>query len=514
MRRIILSTSIILLVAFCLSVAARGQVRLIPGGHLQSDHDRAPNGFVILGDVTYGELGDSRIELSGRGFRLHGSADTSGDARHEGAVITTISDIAPEQGRWFRFDIRGMAQDNFHASGDGLYLKVEFFKDGGRNSLDMIKKPIYGQIERERTDLKDNGTNKHLGLAVWRDYSLTFRTPFPEVDTLKVTVGFTARKNDETRSDFWINQMQVTRISPPEDYAPRDVDGKTLEPARLAALVPLGGRWYYDPYGDETSLPESFNEANADRLIYRSDRLEAPFMDNMTSWLRAGYLDFDGNEVAKDRFVSNSLTITVTKDHLVMRSKNLPNHPTAKFPDTWRFLDGNPAYIKEQRATWYIPLEPKVNPSHIAMDRRNENQALPMGAIGVATNGVVFFNPFDHIYEADATWRLDRCCGHPSPNYQYHYHKYPVCVKSPWSDDGQAHSPVIGFAFDGFPVYGPYESAGELAKDSTSNPLNDFNVHHDPERGWHYHVTPGKFPHIIGGYWGELETMNRRGGRP
>jgi hypothetical protein len=81
-------------------------------------------------------------------------------------------------------------------------------------------------------------------------------------------------------------------------------------------------------------------------------------------------------------------------------------------------------------------------------------------------------------------------------------------VKSPWSDDGTSHSPLIGFALDGFPVYGPYESAGVMAKDLTENRLNEFNVHRDEARGWHYHVTPGKFPHIIGGYWGTVESRN------
>lgn len=131
-----------------------------------------------------------------------------------------------------------------------------------------------------------------------------------------------------------------------------------------------------------------------------------------------------------------------------------------------------------------------------------------MGPIGVAVNGVVFFNPFDQMAEADAVWRLDRCCGHPSPTYQYHYHKYPVCVNTPWADDGTGHSPLIGFAFDGFPVYGPYEAARVLARDS-NNPLNEFNLHTDDARGPHYHVTPGRFPHMIGGYWGEAETRNR-----
>ena len=94
----------------------------------------------------------------------------------------------------------------------------------------------------------------------------------------------------------------------------------------------------------------------------------------------------------------------------------------------------------------------------------------------------------------------------------YHYHKYPVCVKSPWADDGTEHSPLIGFAFDGFPIYGPYESQGILAKDDHDHGLNAFNVHYDPDRGWHYHVTPGRFPHVIGGYWGTAPI--RQAGRP
>jgi hypothetical protein len=115
----------------------------------------------------------------------------------------------------------------------------------------------------------------------------------------------------------------------------------------------------------------------------------------------------------------------------------------------------------------------------------------------------------------EAIGRLDRCCGHPGPGREYHYHKYPVCVNTPWDDDGTAHSPIIGFAFDGFPVYGPYEAKGVLAKDATANPLNAYNLHADAARGPHYHVTPGQFPHLIGGYWGTPDGKNRgrKGGR-
>jgi hypothetical protein len=40
----------------------------------------------------------------------------------------------------------------------------------------------------------------------------------------------------------------------------------------------------------------------------------------------------------------------------------------------------------------------------------------------------------------------------------YYYHKYRRRVKSPFVDDGRRHSPVMGFAFDGFPLRGPYEA--------------------------------------------------------
>ncbi|MBS0208739.1 MAG: YHYH protein [Planctomycetes bacterium] len=233
----------------------------------------------------------------------------------------------------------------------------------------------------------------------------------------------------------------------------------------------------------------------------------------MSAWLRKGNLDLSGKLVAQDRFIADCVTIDVTPTHLVVHSHNLPNHPTAFFPDWSRSADGNPGYIQEKHDTWHLPLVPRENPSHVAMNTGNLNFALPGGAIGIAVNGVVFFNPFD-AGGIDASPRMDRCCGHPSPMYEYHYHKYPVCVKSPWTDEGNDHSPVIGFAFDGFPVYGPYERAGVMAKDDSEHPLDAFNGHTDPVRGFHYHATPGKFPYIVGGFWGVTEASNfRRGPR-
>jgi hypothetical protein len=243
-------------------------------------------------------------------------------------------------------------------------------------------------------------------------------------------------------------------------------------------------------------------EENADRLFYKSDRLINPFLENMTAWLRPGYLDEQGNLVTRDQFVPDNVVLIFKGDgYLTLKSRNLPNHPTAKFPGF------NPSHIQEMERTYRLPLEPVLNPQAVAMDDADRNHALPMGPIGIAVNGVVFYNPFDANMR-DATSIMDYCCGHPNPQNQYHYHKYPICVNTPFVDKGDGPSEVIGFAFDGLPIYGPYQEAGVMAKDSTTNPLNAFNACYDAVRGWHYHVTPGKFPYVIGGYFATVEPGN------
>jgi hypothetical protein len=192
-------------------------------------------------------------------------------------------------------------------------------------------------------------------------------------------------------------------------------------------------------------------------------------------------------------------------DHfLIIDSQGYPNHPTAIFPNS-----NNPNTIRVQKFTFKIPLVPKLS---------DEITRLPMGPIGTAMNGVVFFNPFEiggmNAVEGYSEEWLDSCCGHPQQTGIYHYHKYPTCVRSPFKDDGKQHSPMVGFAFDGFPIFGPYESAGELAMHlEGANSLDACNGHQDTERGYHYHVTQGRFPYIIGGYRGIVEESNNPGFR-
>ena len=189
-----------------------------------------------------------------------------------------------------------------------------------------------------------------------------------------------------------------------------------------------------------------------------------------------------------------NVKVEVTNEHLIVRSDGIPDHETGEFPNR-----DNPNRILKQNYTFKIPRHPKP---------ADKPGKLPMGPIGVAINGVPFYNPYNREGEDAAKVEVfDECCGHPDPRGRYHYHIYPKCVKTPFEkDDGsQGHSPLLGFAFDGYGIYGPFGENGKRPAD-----LDECNGHTDETRGYHYHVTD-KFPYIIGGYHGQVEASNLDG---
>lgn len=464
---------------------------------------KVPAYFQLQGDVAWVLCGPA-TEFTDKGIAFYSGKDLNKDGQRAGQVSQSVTGFAGGVGKWFRFTFRGLAEPGFAVDKEALFMRVDYFSRKGTNPLEGVTQSIYPLVERYRKELAENGKYGKNGGAVWKTYTMEFRLPFAEIDTLNLAVGFKkgAAASDKN-SEFYVTEFALVPIPPPED-APRVVKTSKSPAPSLKSLISLGGRWYYDPEAGMKERPATLvvTAKNAQRLYYMDSQLSNPFAENMAAWLRKGSLDQAGKVVEEDRFVPDNVVLEF-KDgkQLIVHTRNIPNHATAKFPGL------NPNYIQERDRTYYLPLEPVKNPRAIAMDKTNSNRALPMGTVGFAINGVSFFNPFDMDRE-EAVNIMDRCCGHPSPDNLYHYHKYPVCVKSPFVDDGEGHSPLIGFALDGFPIYGPYVARGLMARDDKQNPLNDFNVRYDDERGWHYHVTPGRFPYIIGGYWGEVDARN------
>ena len=207
----------------------------------------------------------------------------------------------------------------------------------------------------------------------------------------------------------------------------------------------------------------------------------------------------------------DNVSVSIQNGFVVVEASGLPTHETGNFPGAC----GNPNSVTAQNDEWMIPADPEFTASP-AVDA-----LVQLGPIGVMVNGVAFYNPYDGGgVTAPDTICMDLCQAHPSPDGRYHYHQYSTCIE-PYSG---GHSALIGFAFDGVPVYGPWESDGELAATITGKRgLDACNGHADPDRGYHYHsisyeqaleygIADDGFPWILGCFKAEPETSNFQGG--
>ena len=95
--------------------------------------------------------------------------------------------------------------------------------------------------------------------------------------------------------------------------------------------------------------------------------------------------------------------------------------------------------------------------------------------MGLMLNGTSLYNWSDGVsYNNESTWRqlapefeiydVDICSGHAQTQGDYHHHMFSPCLAELFGDSGQAHSPIYGYAADGYPVYGPYHAKDVLAR--------------------------------------------------
>ncbi|MBF9142259.1 YHYH protein [Hymenobacter properus] len=118
---------------------------------------------------------------------------------------------------------------------------------------------------------------------------------------------------------------------------------------------------------------------------------------------------------------------------------------------------GNPNTATNQNFVFKITRTPAPNTGPATVT--------PLGHTGIWSNGVSIFNAKDAMsYNNAGVWNqnaivvegpsFDSCLGHPAGNGEYHHHLNPRCLYN--DHDSTRHSPIIGFAFDGYPIYGAY----------------------------------------------------------
>jgi hypothetical protein len=209
--------------------------------------------------------------------------------------------------------------------------------------------------------------------------------------------------------------------------------------------------------------------------------------------------------------IYGATSITFDGSWVTIKCNALPDHKSAYYPSANPLYENfsgttfgggtfaiNPNRISTQNITLKIPVNPAVNAAH---------SATPMGVIGVAVNGVPFFNQYaaggspltNEMNSFDQWW------GHPQMSGMYHYHVEPLYLTtikaSKWA--------LMGFLLDGFPVYGPKE-------ENNSDPAG-LDVYHGhthvttdyPAGIYHYHFSTAA-PYLNGnGFYGTPGTVTQ-----
>ena len=187
-----------------------------------------------------------------------------------------------------------------------------------------------------------------------------------------------------------------------------------------------------------------------------------------------------------------------------------------------------------QKLSYEIPAEAK--PAEHACSANEESPVVGIAINGVALMASQFVAADGKIsLSGDLALEQDICQGIVQNGKYAHLH-YSSCLALLAKDSGEGHSPVYGYALDGYPIHGPWQDADSLAQSSwkleakgeldnqqtyyfardlsASKPehLDKHNGHSHEEDGYHYHFTLEKdgktpqYPFIIGPeFYGELE---------
>jgi hypothetical protein len=199
---------------------------------------------------------------------------------------------------------------------------------------------------------------------------------------------------------------------------------------------------------------------------------------------------------------ASTFTSTIANAVRSISGNGLPGHTTGIFPiknatNPLAFqYDQNPNSITTNTVAWSgLSTNPTVNATPTCLGG---------GAVGVFVTGARMFAAFDAKGRDARAWEVtDACEGHPEGSGKYHYHSLPKCGLT--TDVSAQHSAVIGYAADGFAVYG---MQGDGGKTITNADLDICHGHTDTTvTQYHYHTTE-TFPYTIGCYRGTPITSH------
>jgi len=252
-------------------------------------------------------------------------------------------------------------------------------------------------------------------------------------------------------------------------------------------------------------------------------------------WQAETILDVSNAAGAGGTYAAPELSAACEGEQLVVTGNGIP---------TYTFVPLTPNPLNEVSQNYSITLNPQIAaaPTDIPF----------LGLAGFAVNGMPWFGPNegpqpDNFGDPIFNGITDGCFGHTANEYHHHalaqkcLVQEAVGVAEPWTladPDPTEASPIIGWALDGFPIYGPYGCTDASCKTviefesswvQTGNPqelawdnyeyqeqggeeyLDRCNGRTQPDGSYGYHAT-SSFPYILGCYVGTPSDDTGGGG--
>ena len=158
--------------------------------------------------------------------------------------------------------------------------------------------------------------------------------------------------------------------------------------------------------------------------------------------------------------ITDGLSVSEVGSNINITTNNIINHTTGTFPTT-----DNTNFIEDKELKYKVSLKPaQYNPANSSYANATTTGS---SVKGIAVNGALITNANTGITHSDSTsWHYnalyrnevsrDSKGGAPDSNNIYGYVQPSANVTGVTGYSSTEHSPIIGWALDGFPIYGPY----------------------------------------------------------
>ena len=231
------------------------------------------------------------------------------------------------------------------------------------------------------------------------------------------------------------------------------------------------------------------------------------------------FLNLSKSVGAGPTYAKPSQKVACTTNEVVVTTNNMTSFP---------FVKMTPHSLAAQNLTIKFPRSPKVAAT-------STNVVNMLGTAGVTVSGLLIYPITEGAIPVESAFgdpyynkMLDTCGGHTGPASEYHYHvlmTIAIC--------NLKNTAVLGYAIDGFPIYGPtgcldvkctkkaavksgYVQIGNPQKNvwnaykysatPSSTVLDECNGRVQPDGTYGYHATLS-FPYIFGCFKGTPTTQ-------